>query len=65
LNSTNLRDNDLDNTIWCRYYIDDFATARVKIIHVGRGKYKIIDDKEGGRYVGKIIDASDVSQFEV
>lgn len=60
-----MQDDDLDKTIWCKYYIDDFVTARVRIEHVGRGKYKIIDDKEGGRYIGKIIDASDVSHFEV
>jgi hypothetical protein len=60
-----LHNDNPDNTIWCRYYIDDFATAKVRITHVGRGKYKIVDDTEGGKYIGKVVDASDVSQFEV
>lgn len=57
--------NHDDKTIWCRYYIDDFNTAKVKILHIGRGKYRIVDDREGGKYVGKIVDASDVSYFEI
>jgi hypothetical protein len=54
-----------DKTIWCRYYIDDFNTAKVKISHIKRGIYRIVDDREGVKYIGKIIDASDVSHFEV
>ncbi len=54
-----------DKTIWCRYYIDDFNTAKVKILHIRRGKYRIVDDREGGKFIGKIIDASDVSHFEI
>ena len=54
-----------DKTIWCRYYIDDFNTAKVKILHIGGGRYKIVDDREGGKFVGKIVDASDVSHFEI
>jgi hypothetical protein len=30
-----------------------------------RGKFQIIDDKEGGKYVGKIVDASDILHCEV
>ena len=54
-----------DKTIWCRYYIDDFNTVKVKILHIRRGIYRIVDDREGGKFIGKIIDASDVSHLEV
>jgi hypothetical protein len=57
--------NDDSKTIWCRFYIDDFNTAKVKILDLGRGKYRIIEDKEGGKYVGRIVDASEVAQFEI
>ena len=53
-----------DKTIWCRYYIDDFNTSKVKILHIRRGRYRIVDDREK-EFIGKIIDASDVSHFEI
>ena len=56
-------DDDTSKTNWCRYYIDDFNTTKVKILHIRGGKYRIIDDKEGGKYIGEI--ASDVSLFEI
>ena len=56
---------DNNKTIWCRLYIDDFNTAKVKIIDIRRGKYRIIDDKEGGKYIGRIVDASEVAHFEI
>ena len=61
------KDNNNNNnkTIWCTYYIDDFNTTRVKILDIRGGKYRIIDDKEGGKYIGRIVDASDVSYFEI
>ena len=31
-----------------------------KIIHKGRGKFRIVEDKCKGKYVNKIVDASDV-----
>jgi hypothetical protein len=46
-----------DKTLWCRYYIDDFNTAKVRILHIRRGIYRIVG---GGKFIGKIIDASDV-----
>jgi hypothetical protein len=59
-----MRNDDNSNAIWCRFYIDDFNTVKVKIIHVGGGKYRVIEDREGGKYVGRILDASDVDHFE-
>jgi hypothetical protein len=46
--------DDASKTIWFRYYIDDFDATKVKILHVRGGKYRIIDDKEGGKYIGEI-----------
>ncbi|HET7285555.1 MAG TPA: hypothetical protein VFI70_12805 [Nitrososphaeraceae archaeon] len=57
-------DND-SKTIWCRFYLDDFNTVKVKIIHIGGGKYRVIEDREGGKHVGRIVDASDVDHFEI
>ena len=31
-----------------------------KIIHKGRGKFKILEDNHRGKYTGNIVDASDV-----
>jgi hypothetical protein len=31
-----------------------------KIIHKGRGKFKILEDNYRGKYTGNIVDASDV-----
>jgi hypothetical protein len=31
-----------------------------KILHKGRGKFKILNDEYGGKYSNKIVDASDV-----
>ena len=43
---------------WCLISIDG-REIKAKIIHMGRGKFKILDDKDS-KYVGKIVDASDV-----
>ncbi|MGB7956293.1 MAG: hypothetical protein WCF23_20155 [Candidatus Nitrosopolaris sp.] len=49
-----MRNDDNSKAIWCRFYIDDCNTVKVKIIHIG-----------GGKYVGRIVDASDVDHFEI
>ena len=35
-------------------------TFEAKIIHKGRGKFKILIDEYDGKYYNKIVDASDV-----
>jgi hypothetical protein len=57
--------DDNNNASWCQLFIDDYNSTRVKIIHIRRGKFQIIDDAEGGKYVGKIVDASDIHHCEV
>jgi hypothetical protein len=36
-----------------------------KIIHKGRGKFIILEDNYRGKYIGKMVDASDVIRCKV
>jgi hypothetical protein len=47
------------HSCWCVLFIDG-VKIETKIIHKGRGKFKILEDKYGGKYINKIVDASDV-----
>jgi hypothetical protein len=48
------------NSSWCLASIKD-AKTKVRIVHIGRGKFKVISDGEGDRYADNIIiDASDI-----
>ena len=49
---------------WC-YIVKDGARFEAKIIHKGRGKFKILNDEYGGKYSDKIIDASDVIRCRI
>jgi hypothetical protein len=49
---------------WC-YIIIDGARFEAKIIHKGRGKFKILNDEYGGKYSDKIVDASDVIRCRI
>jgi hypothetical protein len=44
---------------WC-YIVIGGTGFDAKIIHKGRGKFKILNDEYGGKYSNKIVDASDV-----
>jgi hypothetical protein len=48
---------------WCIVEINNLV-FRAKIIHIGRGRYKIIKDSKQGRFEGQVIDASDVLHCE-
>ena len=48
---------------WCAVDIKK-AVFRAQIVHVGRGKFKIVEDNQGGAYVGQVVDASDVINCE-
>jgi hypothetical protein len=51
---------------WSFLLIDDSnVKVEAKIIHTGRGKFKIVEDKYGGKYVNKIVDASDIVRCKV
>jgi hypothetical protein len=45
---------------WCVLFIDEGVKIDAKIIHKGRGKFKILEDRYMGKYINKIVDASDV-----
>jgi hypothetical protein len=48
------------HSCWFVLFIDYEVKIEAKIIHKGRGKFKIIEDRYGGKYINKIVDASDV-----
>ena len=47
------------NSTWCNLLING-SNVRAKVKHVGSGKYRIIEDNGDGKYVGKVVDASDI-----
>ena len=49
---------------WCFLLIDGIG-FEAKIIHKGRGKFKILNDEYGGKYNNKIVDASDVIRCKI
>ncbi|MEP6576898.1 MAG: hypothetical protein ABJB85_10765 [Nitrososphaerota archaeon] len=44
---------------WCTISVNEIKT-KVLLHHVGRGKFKIIEDQSNGTLVGNIVDASDI-----
>jgi len=49
---------------WCILFIDGIK-IEARILHKGRGKFKIVEDKFNAKYVNKIVDASDVIRCKV
>lgn len=49
---------------WCFLRIDGTG-LEAKIVHKGRGKFKILNDEYGGKYSNKIVDASDVIRCKI
>jgi hypothetical protein len=43
----------------------DGTKFEAKIVHKGRGKFKILNDEYGGKYNNKIVDASDVIRCKI
>jgi hypothetical protein len=66
LRGYNLRENKEQEcySCWC-YIVIDGARFEAKIIHKGRGKFKILNDEYGGKYSDKIVDASDVIRCRI
>jgi len=52
------------SSCWCFLFIDE-TRLEAKVVHKGRGKFKILNDEYGGKYVNKIIDASDIVHCKV
>jgi hypothetical protein len=38
----------------------DKQEIKATILHVGRGKFRILNDERNGKFVGRIVDAGDV-----
>ena len=55
--STTISNKEKKYSCWCFLFVDE-AELEAKIVHKGRGK--ILEDKYGGKYVNKIVDASDI-----
>ena len=53
------RDNLEKDSAWCTVLLKGI-TFEAKLAHVGRGKFRILEDNNDGRYTNTIVDASDV-----
>ena len=49
-------DNSNSDSSWCNLLFNG-SNVRAKVKHVGSGKYRIIEDKSDGKYVGMVVDA--------
>jgi hypothetical protein len=57
--STTISKEEKKYSCWCFLFVNE-AKLEAKIVHMRRGKFKILEDKYGGKYINKIVDASDV-----
>jgi hypothetical protein len=69
LKKDNTKNGDFSKIIekyscWCALLING-VEIEAKIIHKGRGKFKIVEDKYRAIYVNQIVDASDVIHCKV
>jgi hypothetical protein len=53
------KDNSDSDSSWCTLLISE-STIPARVKHTGRGNYRIIEDKAEGKYVGTVVDASDI-----
>lgn len=49
---------------WC-FLRTEGTEFEAKIVHKGRGKFKILNDQYGGKYDNKIVDASDILRCKI
>jgi hypothetical protein len=49
---------------WCRVEYSN-QVFRAQLLHIGRGKFKILNDNQEGAFIGQIVDASDILNGEV
>lgn len=62
--SINSSKADERRSCWAIVSIDGFEIA-AKIIHRGRGEFEILEDNYRGKYIGELVDASDVIRCKV
>ena len=56
--------NDEKRVTWCVVELSN-QVFRAQLQHIGRGKFKILNDNQEGIYIGQIVDASDILNCEV
>ncbi len=56
-------DDDDRRATWCRVEYSN-QVFRARLQHIGRGKFKILNDNQEGIHIGQIIDASDILNCE-
>jgi hypothetical protein len=49
---------------WCVVELSN-QIFRAQLLHIGRGKFKILNDNQEGIHIGQIVDASDIRNCEV
>ena len=55
---------DSDDSSWCNLFING-SNVRAKVKHLHGGKFRIIEDKDDGKYVGTVVDASDIFHWNL
>ena len=56
--------NDEEHTTWCVVEYSN-QVFRAQLQHIGRGRFKVLNDNQEGIHFGKIVDASDILNCEV
>lgn len=57
-------DDDEERATWCVVEYSNHL-FRAQLQHMGRGKFKILNDNQEGIHIGRIVDASDIHSCEV
>jgi hypothetical protein len=57
-------DNNMLQGTWCVVELSNQEVFRAQIQHVGRGKFKILNDNQERIHIGQIVDASDIINCE-
>jgi hypothetical protein len=48
-----------NSSVWCLAKIDR-TQVEARIIHIGRGRFKAVEDKPGGAFINRVIYESDI-----
>ena len=56
--------NDEERTTWCMVEYSN-QVFRAQLQHIGRGRFKILNDNQEGAFIGQIVDASDILNGEL
>jgi hypothetical protein len=56
--------DDEKRATWCMVELSN-QVFRAQLLHIGRGKFKILNDNQEGIHIGQIVDASEIHNCEV